>query len=75
GTDVFVFSDINAGEHDTITDFLDGTDLIEIAGGYSFSDLTITTVGGDAEIEVGGHTIVLFGGASASFTAADFIFS
>ena len=75
GADVFLFSEINAGENDTIADFADGTDLIEIAGGYVFADLTITTVGSTAEIDVDGHTITVFGASAGDFSSADFIFS
>ncbi|WP_128549273.1 calcium-binding protein [Salipiger sp. D13] len=75
GADVFLFSEINAGENDTIADFADGTDLIEIAGGYAFGDLTITTVGSTAEIDVDGHTITVFGASAGDFSSADFIFS
>ena len=53
----------------------DGTDLIEIAGGYVFADLTITTVGSTAEIDVDGHTITVFGASAGDFSSADFIFS
>ena len=72
---MFLFSEINAGENDTIADFADGTDLIEIAGGYVFADLTITTVGSTAEIDVDGHTITVFGASAGDFSSADFIFS
>lgn len=74
GADVFVF---RAGEkgHDTITDFEDGTDLIQIDG-LAFSDLVFTGVNGDTLISAAALTgdILLEGVAPSALDASDFIF-
>ncbi|MBV7397471.1 calcium-binding protein, partial [Mameliella sediminis] len=48
GPDQFVFG-ASSGQ-DTVLDFDDGTDLIQLTGGLTFADLTITTVAGGERI-------------------------
>ena len=79
GNDTFVFA---AGHgNDTITDFTDGGDLIDltaIAGISGFEDLTITADGDDAVIDLtahGGGTIRLENFAVSDLDAADFVFA
>ena len=61
---------------DTITDFTDGTDLIDLRDtGLSLADLTITASGQDRVITVSsGNTITLTGQAGITLDAADFLF-
>ena len=60
GADTFVFDDAaNLGD-DTLSDWEDGTDIIEIAGGLEFNDLAISYTA-DALIEWNGNTITLTG--------------
>lgn len=77
GADVFVLSAGNSGA-DTITDFADGQDLIQIYGGTStqFSDLTIADDGsGNALITLAdGSTITLSGFDFNNLDSSDFIF-
>jgi len=79
GTDVFVFKE-NAGS-DTIGDFTDGLDLIDLrdhVGATDFAGLDIAQVGADTEIRVTGptdaDTITLTGVTVTSLDADDFIF-
>ncbi|MBC6438086.1 MAG: calcium-binding protein, partial [Rhodobacteraceae bacterium] len=76
GRDTFVFS--SGHGNDTITDFADGSDLIQItASGVGFGDLTITNEGTDTDpaavITWDGGTITLNGVAHTALTAGDFI--
>ena len=78
GADRFVYA---AGDgNDTIEDFTDGADLIDltaISGIAGFEDLTITAAGGDALIDLtahGGGTIRLQDVDTSDLDAADFLF-
>ena len=76
GADTFVFGTDHG--NDTITDFADGTDIIDlsaVAGATSFEALTITTEGNDAVIETGQGTIRLEGVAANDLDASNFEFS
>lgn len=92
GADLFVVSPLaNAGNTDTITDFVHMQDHIKLTGGLEFSDLTITNVssgGGTASnftsssgalITVNGHgtsgSVYLTGVDAHTLTASDFMFS
>ena len=78
GADVFVFSPDHGT--DTITDFTDGEDRIDLSRFSSisdFSDLTITADGDDVVIDLtahGGGTIRLEGVDLANLDASDFLF-
>ena len=76
GADTFRYSSSAFGA-DTITDFEDGTDIIDFKGsGLRYTDLTISNNGQDKVIDTGsGNTITLTGQASASIDAADFSFN
>ncbi|WP_289500226.1 hypothetical protein [Gloeocapsopsis sp. IPPAS B-1203] len=72
GSDTFVLA---AGEgRDTIRDFEDGIDLIGLAGGLSFEQLTISASGANnALIRLGSEQLALLTGVAASnLTATDF---
>lgn len=72
--DTFVF-DANWGD-DTISNFTDGVDMLDLADtGLVFDDLTITQNGADTYIEgVNGNSITLLGVSSSTVTVDDFIF-
>lgn len=74
GDDVFVFDE--AWGDDTITDFEDGIDLLDLTdSSLSFSDLTISVSGDDTIVDDGnGNSITLLGIASSDVTIDDFIF-
>ena len=76
GADTFRYSSSAFGA-DTITDFEDGTDVINFKdSGLRYTDLTISNNGQDKVIDTGsGNTITLTGQASASIDAADFSFN
>jgi hypothetical protein len=69
-------------EADRITDFADGSDLIDLAGrGYSFGvNMTVAASGADTLITFGaggslaGTTLTLTDVNVANVTAADFVF-
>lgn len=72
-SDTFVFNE--TGYDDTITDFQDTIDLIEIsAGAASFGDLVITDSSGDALISYAGGSILLENFNFALLAADDFNF-
>jgi len=75
GNDVFVF-DANQRGVDTITDFEDNVDLIQLAGLTEFDDLIITQKDGDIWIEhgFGNSRIILEGFDIDSLDASDFLF-
>lgn len=61
-TDYFIFSNADAGKRDTVTDFTDGVDYIQIFNtAYSFADVVISSFneGADTLIVVGGAIEVL----------------
>ncbi|WP_420860573.1 calcium-binding protein [Algirhabdus cladophorae] len=70
GEDVFVFS--TKGGTDTVYDFEDGVDMLQIKGA-SFADLTIEQDGSDTMISVEDLTIVLKTTDAGDLTVADFI--
>ncbi len=76
GADRFVFNAPLSGD-DTIVDFTDGQDLIEIsaaAGATGMADLTIQEVGADTLIAFDTETIRLLGVDATTVDAADFHF-
>lgn len=74
GADRFVFRAGDAGA--TVTDFLDGTDLIVIGSGAErFSDLTVTDAGEDAVISFADVTITLTGVDHLLIGSSDFLFT
>ena len=73
GPDRFVF-DPDDG-NDTITDFEDGLDLLEVTGGLSFSDVTLTQNGSDLDVSFGSTTVRLVGISQSDIDASDFLFS
>lgn len=84
GADVFLFSSFLRGEVDVITDYEDGIDRLRFLGlagasdaarfrGLAIRDVTIDGVG-YAEINRGGHLVLLEGVDSADLTVADFLF-
>ncbi|MCY4191282.1 MAG: M10 family metallopeptidase C-terminal domain-containing protein [Rhodospirillaceae bacterium] len=76
GTDTFVFTQNSS--HDTITDFTDGEDTIDLstfAGIGGFDDLNVTQNGDDTVVTVpGGGTITLQDFTSTDLDANDFVF-
>ena len=72
-SDRFVFR--ATSDSDTITDFQDGADRIQIIGGpVGFGGLTLATLGDDVRISFGTVRIVVEDITRADLTAADFIF-
>ena len=80
GADVFVFHDMTQNSTDTITDFENGVDLIEISldayAGQSanFGSLNISQVGLDTEVSLGNSTIILLNTTATDIESSDFIF-
>ena len=76
GADKFVFA--SGHGNDTITDFTDGEDTIDLSAFTSitgFGDLTVTQNGGNTVITIpGGGTITLQGFTSTDLDATDFTF-
>lgn len=78
GADLFQYQ-ANSWGNDTISDFQDGTDLIDLRGsGLTFADFTVVTAGADVRLEhtnTGGtlSTITLTGQTAANISAADFL--
>ena len=76
GADTFVFA--SGHGNDTITDFTDGEDTIDLSaftGINGFGDLTVVQNGNDTVITVpGGGTITLQGFTSTDLDATDFTF-
>lgn len=73
GADRFVFGR-NQG-NDRIIDWQDGTDVIELSGVASYSDLTIRQIGQDTQISFTGTTITLTGVSQWSISGSDFDFT
>ncbi|WP_269586171.1 DUF4214 domain-containing protein [Roseibium sp. Sym1] len=74
GSDTFVFSDGHG--NDTITDFSDGDDLIQIDGGaFSFADLVLETSGDDALVHFGSSVITLESVLVSDLDQSDFLFT
>lgn len=73
GRDVFQFE--TGGNRDTITDFLQAQDRIEIlSGAEEFGDLTITQIGDNVRIVFSNVQVTILDEDADDFTAADFIF-
>ena len=73
GRDVFQFE--TGGNRDTITDFLQAQDRIEIlSGAEDFGDLTITQIGDNVRIVFSNVQVTILDEDADDFTAADFIF-
>ena len=78
GEDIFVFS--SGDGNDTVTDFENGTDTIDLSAITAitgFSDLTITQEGDDTKIDLGENVgeIILEDFTSTNLDATDFDFS
>ena len=75
GNDVFVFA---AGTGtDTVADYRDGRDKIDVSGLESvdrFSDLTLTQVGSNTEIHHGEDVLILRGVSLSALNGYDFLF-
>jgi len=79
GSDVFVFNTFNSGEVDTIADFQDGVDMIEmsgVSGGFSALSISEVTVESVDYVQVlyNGQTILISGVDITNLTEADFSF-
>ncbi|MEM9011428.1 MAG: calcium-binding protein [Pseudomonadota bacterium] len=77
GNDIFVFSPTDAPSLDTVTDFEDGVDLLDLTGfGFQdIADLVLTTVGADVVLEFAtDNSAVLENTILAALSDADFIF-
>jgi Ca2+-binding RTX toxin-like protein len=72
GQDIFVFRDL--GDSDTITDFVDGRDRIELQNTGS-GQVTVQQVGDDVRIRFGVSEIMVLNERASDFSNADFIFS
>ncbi len=76
GADIFVFED--RMNHDRVTDFQDGLDLLDVSG-WGFLDLsalTITQIGTATEIRVNaGNSVTLDNVDAALIDSSDFIFA
>ena len=76
GPDIFLFDDVNFG-NDIITDFADGSDMIDISSLVSgFSDLTITTQGADVLVQITGdinNSILIENVSINDITVDDFL--
>ncbi len=75
GGDVFRFGE-NWGD-DTITDFVSGSDQIDmLSADVQFVDLTITQVGADTHISDGaGNSVTLTGVTASTISESDFVFA
>jgi uncharacterized protein YkwD len=73
GRDRFVLEVGN--DLDTITDFLSGTDILQLPAGVNFSDLTFSATSGNTLIQTtSGQSIALLQGVSpATISAANFV--
>lgn len=79
GNDIFVFQ--QSFGNDTVTDYQDGLDKIDLDAGLTFNQLIITTLDADGDgaaddvsITVGNSTIFLLNANPANITADDFLF-
>ncbi|XWK87043.1 MAG: alkaline phosphatase [Phormidium sp.] len=72
GVDRFVFT--KDGSSDVILDFQDGQDLIALAGGLQFSQLTITQGNNATTVNIGTQLLATINGvAVANITTQDFV--
>ena len=76
GTDVFRFNDYFAEGTDTISDFEDGVDTIEIFNNYGVTPIPdINQVGSNTEVDWGNGTTIILEGVSATLIdTSDFTF-
>lgn len=75
GSDTFVFSPTSAAQRDTIQDFEQGIDRIELpSSAGSFSSLSIRNVATGVEIYTGTLTIFIAGQTTSAMDSTDFIF-
>ncbi|MGE0204776.1 MAG: M10 family metallopeptidase C-terminal domain-containing protein [Hyphomicrobiaceae bacterium] len=75
GTDTFKFAD--DWGHDTIRDWLNGTEKLDVSGVTgldNFGQLTIYNIAGGVQVYFGGNTITLSGWNTTHIDASDFIF-
>ena len=73
GADTFVFG--KRANKDTITDFRQGQDLIQITdGAEAFADLAISQAGDGVRIAFGGGEVTVLDSLVADFDETDFIF-
>lgn len=77
--DIFVFSSFRNGEIDIISDFQDGSDMLQldgISGGLDGLTISETVYNGETyvEIDYAGHAILIDGISLADFSADDIIF-
>lgn len=76
GNDTFQFT--NGWGDDTITDFanngIEKINLAPVSGVTEISDLTISTIGGNAQIAYAGNTIVVEGLVAGDLDSGDFVF-
>ena len=75
GADRFVFGTYLAGDRETIRDFTDGQDRIELQGVGGMSALSLRAVTGGAEVVLRGYVILLEGVAVGSLGPEDFLFT
>ena len=74
GADRFIFTSGDGA--DVIQDFQNGSDTIELQGGITFTDLTITSDQGDTLIEYGQSDSIRLNGTDVSLIdEGDFVFS
>lgn len=80
GADRFIFNAYFSGERDTVTDFEDGIDRIQVHGltganlAARFAQMSISDTSGGALIVVNGQEILLEGVTASQLTISDFIF-
>ena len=73
GSDTFYFA--SADGRDTVTDFTDGVDLLQLeTSATDIADLSISQVGADVEIVADSTTIILNNFTANDLTNADFDF-
>lgn len=73
GSDTFTFA--GGDGNDTVADFEDGLDLLDLsATGASFGDLAVSQSGADTLIDFGTGTILLAGVNAGDIAADDFVF-
>ncbi|MEQ9639186.1 MAG: M64 family metallopeptidase [Alphaproteobacteria bacterium] len=73
GVDIFTFG-ADQGAN-TVTDYADGTDMIQVAGVSGFGDLALTSTPDGTQIAFLGTTVLLQDVAIGQLSASDFIFS
>lgn len=74
GSDVFVFGPGQG--RDTVTDFQNGADLVQLTGGLTFADVTETAIAGGVRLTFDGEpglVLTLMGVTAAQIGAEDFL--